>query len=70
MAKIHTYEVFKSGSVRVCDIRETCITKACMAFAKTLHKPISYKTEGTEYATMRYKDSGTIRNNFVIMLKE
>lgn len=61
------YDIYISGSERICTIYSTCINKACKSFIETLKKPAKYTLQGKEYASISYIDNYTISSNFVVM---
>lgn len=69
MSKLKTFEVYKSGSVKIKEIKATSVTRACEQFELTLKRTAVHKIINRDYATIRYADSTRIYNDFVIMLK-
>lgn len=61
------YDIYISGSERICTIYSTCISKACKSFIGTLKKPAKYTLQSKEYASISYIDNYTISSNFVVM---
>ncbi len=61
------YDVYVSGGEKFTEIYSTCISKACKSFVETLKKPAKYALESKEYATIKYTDTHSICNDFLIM---
>lgn len=61
------YDIYISGSERICTIYSTCISKACKSFIETLEKPAKYTLQSKEYASIRYTNNYTISSDYVVM---
>ena len=61
------YDIYISGSERICTIYSTCINKACKSFIETLKKPAKYTLQSKEYASIRYTNNYTISSDYVVM---
>ena len=66
---MRTFEVYKSGSTKVCEIKASCVTNACEEFELSLKKSSTHKIHNKEYATIKYNSNNSMYNDFVVMLK-